>query len=727
MAREKTGAAPGPFDANMPRTADIKADIASVPGISLGHGKRADYQTILNRNTRRVAEGERSWDPRNMEKAAGIDSSQARKIRESLGDDTPRTAAIKADIERIPGISLGEGKTSDYLTILNRNEARVADGQETWNSRSMEKTAGIDPAQARRIRDSAGDDTPRMAAIKADIAEIPGINLGQKKSIDYQIILNRNAARVAAGQESWNLRSMEKAARIDPANANLIRQSARGDTPRTAAIKADIEGVPDISLGAGKTADYKTILNRNEARVANGQVAWNARSMEKAAAINPTQAKKIRESARVDTPEVVSIRADIARNPEISLGHGKSADYRTILNRNTERVAAGRKPWDRRCMEKAARIDPDHARQIREAAGSDTPRTAAIKADIDSIPEISLGQGKNRDYQTILNRNDARVANGQEPWSSRSMEKAAAIAPAQARTIRQSMGDRTPRTAAIISEFDNIPEVNLGEGNAADYRTILHWNKERVADGQEGWNPRSMEKAAAINPAQASRIRLLEGDDSPRTAAIKTDIGEISGISLGQGKIADYRTILQRNEERVAAGQEPWNRKSMERAANIEPAHASRYRQSIEQDTPRMTAIKADIAEIPEISLGENKSNNYRTILQRNDQRVADGLEPWNSRSMEKAAGVASMQARTIRQLRGDDTPRITAIKADISDIPGISLGQKKSDDYRTILLRNEQRVEAGEESWDSKSMERAANISAAQASKIRQSAGWHC
>ncbi|HET9643624.1 MAG TPA: hypothetical protein VFP68_09765, partial [Burkholderiaceae bacterium] len=104
------------------------------------------YRRALEANDLMI-EGQK-WPDESMQKAAGIDPTNARAIREYRAPDTPRTSAVRqflaADAQDNESIS------DRYRRALEANDTKM-EGQK-WPDKSMRKAAGIDPSTAAKVR-----------------------------------------------------------------------------------------------------------------------------------------------------------------------------------------------------------------------------------------------------------------------------------------------------------------------------------------------------------------------------------------------------------------------------------------------------------------------------------------------------------------------------------------------------------------------------------------------
>jgi hypothetical protein len=123
----------------------------------------------------------------------------------------------------------------------------------------VQKRRRLNPEE---VKQPVASDTPRTAAIKEDIADVPELSLIGQPADDYRTIRARDAARRQDGKPAWHDPSMQRAAGIDSSLATRIRREERPappGTPRTAVFKTDIADVPELSLIGQPADDNRTI------------------------------------------------------------------------------------------------------------------------------------------------------------------------------------------------------------------------------------------------------------------------------------------------------------------------------------------------------------------------------------------------------------------------------------------------------------------------------------
>ncbi|MBW8832289.1 MAG: hypothetical protein JF606_23355 [Burkholderiales bacterium] len=208
-------------------TAVIAAIRQAVPGPHKSKSKH--YEALLDVNDTR-AEGQK-WPDKSMQKAAGIDPSNAKRISYFRAPDTPRAAQARSFLE---GSAPAQGADSvlRYRLLLIENDTRAR----KWSDMSMQKAAGISVTNAQRVRDRWAPDTPRTAVVRSFLdgsAPTQGEDSGFER---YRRALDENDTRTDV--QKWPDKSMQKAAGIAQAHASTVRDLRAPDTPRTAEINA---------------------------------------------------------------------------------------------------------------------------------------------------------------------------------------------------------------------------------------------------------------------------------------------------------------------------------------------------------------------------------------------------------------------------------------------------------------------------------------------------------
>jgi len=175
--------------------------------------------------------------------------------------------------------------------------------------------------------------------------------------------------------------------------------------------------------------------------------------------------------------------------------------YRRALDENGTR--ANSQKWPDKSMQKAAGIAPFRAKMVCDFRAPDTPRTAEAHSFMDaSAPAQGADSALGR-YRRALDENGTR-ADGQK-WPDKSMQKAAGIATADAKTVRDRRAPDTPRTTAARLFLNGSAPAEGTDSGFGRYRRALDEN-DRHADGQK-WPDKSMQKAAGIATAHAKKVR----------------------------------------------------------------------------------------------------------------------------------------------------------------------------------------------------------------------------
>ncbi|MBW8832361.1 MAG: hypothetical protein JF606_23750 [Burkholderiales bacterium] len=416
-------------------------------------------------------------------------------VRDCRAPDTPRTAEARSFMDGsapAQGADCGLGR---YRRGLDENDAR-ADGQK-WPDKSMQKAAGIAPADAKTVRDFRAPDTPRTIEARLfmnDSAPAQGEDSG---SVRYRRGLNENDRR-ADGQK-WPDKSLQKAAGLAPSTAKRLRNLHAPDTPRTAQARLFMDGSTPAQ-GADTGFDrYRRGLDENDRR-ADGQ-KWPDKSLRKAAGIDRTNSKMVRNLRAPDTPRTAEARLFMEGSAPAQGADSALGRYRRGLNEN-DRRADGQK-WPDKSMQKAAGIAPAHAKMVRDCRAPDTPRTAEARSFMDgSAPAQGADSGLGR-YRRLLDKNDTR-ADGQK-WPDKSMQKAAGIAPVDAKTVRDFRAPDTPRTTEARLFLNGSAPAQGADSGFDRYHRVLDENDTRE-DGQK-WPDKSMQKAAGIAPSHARTVR----------------------------------------------------------------------------------------------------------------------------------------------------------------------------------------------------------------------------
>ena len=202
-----------------PQGADDTAVIAAIRQAAPGphKSKNKHYEALLDVNDTRA--NDQKWPDKSLQKAAGIDPSHAKRVRDRRAPGTPRTAQARSFMDGSAPAQGADSGLDRYRRALDENDRR-ADGQK-WPDKSLQRAAGIDPADAKTVRDRRAPDTPRTAQARLFMegsAPAQGADSGFDR---YRRALDENDRR--ADDQKWPDKSLQKAAGIDPGNAKRFR------------------------------------------------------------------------------------------------------------------------------------------------------------------------------------------------------------------------------------------------------------------------------------------------------------------------------------------------------------------------------------------------------------------------------------------------------------------------------------------------------------------------
>jgi hypothetical protein len=255
------------------------------------------------------------------------------------------------------------------------------------------------------------------------------------------------------------------------------------------ALQAQVREILDAVPARYKTkrAHYDAILAMNDTRP--DEQKWCDRSMNEAAAIDPSDAKRARIRAAPDSPRTSAVREFLAP----TTAKTASERYRCALQANDERIEGEK--WPDESMQKAAGIDPWIAREIRNRQAPDTPQTNEVREFLATTTAMTAAEK----YRHALQANDERIES--QKWPDKSMQKAAGIDASNARDIRNRRAPDTPRTVEVGAFLATTNAATSRER----YRRALQANDKRI-EGQK-WPDQSMRKATDISSSEASRVR----------------------------------------------------------------------------------------------------------------------------------------------------------------------------------------------------------------------------
>jgi ribosomal protein S8E len=176
------------------------------------------YRRALQANDERPES--HKWPDHSLQKAAGIYSSEATKVRQAREPTTPRTIEIG---EFLAGRAPQNAPINEkYRLVLDENERRT-EGQK-WPDESMQKAAGIDLHRARETRNFRAPDTPRTTEVRAFLATTKAETATER----YRRALQANHERIES--QKWPDHSLRKAAGIYQADAARVRRNLLRET-----------------------------------------------------------------------------------------------------------------------------------------------------------------------------------------------------------------------------------------------------------------------------------------------------------------------------------------------------------------------------------------------------------------------------------------------------------------------------------------------------------------
>ncbi|MBW8831219.1 MAG: hypothetical protein JF606_17710 [Burkholderiales bacterium] len=432
-------------------------------------------------------------------------------------------------------------------------------------SSSEPSPAAAMPAARRRRLDNSGryqsdlsaSSSRRAADPVADptaAAERPEGNAhggARRRRVPVRLTINTQIAH-----EAWP--------NADIATDESFADEATQGADDTAVIEAIRQAVPGPHKS--KSKHYEALLDVNDTR-AEGQ-KWPDKSMQKAAGIHPSNAKRVRDLRAPDTPRTAQARSFLEGSTPAQGADSGLGRYRRLLIENDTR--ADDKKWPDKSLRKAAGIVPVDAKAIRDLRTPDTPRTAQARSFMDaSAPAQGTDSGFDR-YRRGLNENDRRTDDPK--WPDKSLRKAAGIAPAGAKTVRELRAPDTPRTAQARSFMDGSAPAQGTDSALGRYRRGLNENDTRT--GGQKWPDKSLQKAAGIAPADAKTVRELRAPDTPRTAQARSFMDASAPAQGADSASGRYRRGLDENDRRT--NDQKWPDKSIQKAAGILPKHAKK-------------------------------------------------------------------------------------------------------------------------------------------------------
>ncbi|MBW8833124.1 MAG: hypothetical protein JF606_27830 [Burkholderiales bacterium] len=466
-------------------------------------------------------------------------------------------------------VSSSEPSPAAAMPAAQRRRLDVSGRYQSDQSASSSRTAAYsvaDPtAAAERPEGNAHGRARRRVPVQLTI----DTQIAHEAWLDPDIATDESSAAAQGADDSALIAAIREAVpgphksknnEIDPSSARKLRNLHAPDTPRTVQIRTFLEISAPVQGWDSGYDRYRRLLDENERRAEK----WPDQSMRKAARIKPANARTLRNFRAPDSPRTAQARSFLEASAPAQGADNGFDRYRRLLAEN-DRRAVGEK-WSNTSMQKAAGIDPTHAKRIRDLHAPDTPRTAQARSFMEASTPAQGADSAADKYCRGLEENDRRA----EKWPDQSLQKAAGIDHSNARLLRDLRAPDTPRTAQARWFMEDSAPAQGADSGFDRYRRGRDENERRA----EKWPEHSLQKAAGINPSNAKSLRDLRAPDTPRTVEARSFMDGSAPAQGGDSKTGRYRRGLNENDRRA----EKWSDKSLQKAAGIDRSQAKKVR-----------------------------------------------------------------------------------------------------------------------------------------------------
>jgi hypothetical protein len=148
------------------KSVDREAEQVQILEIQQISGKQKNrrqlYKAMLKANEERPPA--LKWPYKIMQKAAGINASDAARVRWSAEPDTPVTAEIRNFLDSFVPEEKSDTPGDRYRRALEENSRRPQELK--WPDKSMMKAAGLSFSNAFEVREELKPDTPRTIEVR---------------------------------------------------------------------------------------------------------------------------------------------------------------------------------------------------------------------------------------------------------------------------------------------------------------------------------------------------------------------------------------------------------------------------------------------------------------------------------------------------------------------------------------------------------------------------------
>jgi hypothetical protein len=509
--------------------------------------------------------------------------AKSQKVREtyvhSSRIDSQVVAAIKAALEE-------SGMNIEATSATKRYKAArkmASDHGKQWSDLDMQAFAQISYSGASRVRNTAGNVTPRTKEIKDLIAHSEELStrLNQYSFAKdkFKLLIDHYAE---LGQEVHAPSAAHAVGMKPQRNFNTHASIADSDPQVVKEIREDLEaeGFNVETMSANKR--YKAALE-----MANDHAKqWSDLNMQVFAQISYSAASRVRKTKGDVTPRTQQVKNLIAQSTELSTRLDQQLTlqdkFKIVMNHYAGREEEVNAP----SVALAVGMVPTGVSRVLKASKPLTQAAQEIRTQV----KVNI-TGK-QFYRAALELNKQRMDAGQPAWLDKDMIAAAKIRSDMAGHVRREREPLSPGTEAIKTIIGQDSALTAELALIQTPVAKLHAMEEYQLKHHIELNPRSVAKAVGVAYGEITRALNTY---KPLTQAALEIRSEVPAIAPNQKHFIE---ILNTNERRIASGKPAWLEADMIAAAKIKIDYAQQIleREVFPSDQLLKVTVKNEIA-----------------------------------------------------------------------------------------------------------------------------------
>jgi hypothetical protein len=278
------------------------------------------------------------------------------------------------------------------------------------------------------------------------------------------------------------------------------------------------------------------------------------------------------------------------------------------------------------------------------------------------------------------------------------------VTPARRRYVPLSLAQQ-----AILREMRRVPGFDPNARRETVYTAMLQHKAANPVD----WQDKDMQSAAGVSAKMANRVRRHFVPDWPEATAIKTHVANLNGFPHAGTPKEKAAALIRLN----TAQDLNWRPLDIAKAAGASWSEETTIVTMAMSATPRAQTIRNDVRQHGQ--WGNQKKQNYREVLARNDARVALGEQTWSKDDMRLAAGITKNDAYEVDAMHRRDGTAAGQIRAAMAGDLSFTSAATAAKKLRAILTRNAQRVCDGHPPWADADMCKAVGLTSSSGAKV--------